>query len=354
MNNISWKVFVDGSDMSLAMQPFVISITVQDRDGEASDTCRLEFDDTGGQIELPRDNASVTVFLEGVKVFDGLIDTLASRGSRSGGRVLAVTAKGFDAKGRVKDGQLWHLDDASLKQALEKAAGKAGLDGIRVDERLADVHREYWSPDGASFLAWGQRLAREYNATFKIRGDRAVFAGRGSNRLAPVRATLGHNLISWDIRPVTARRRFKTATARWFDRETGKVETREIEVGQEHATATNAVRTILADRDQAEENLKARKGQAEREGGEGSVELDLTLEAQAEAPFILAGTRPGIDGEYRITSVIHKVTRSQGSTTSLQIRLPETGGAAGEEADSDEFSLGNTPEAQAINEAAQQ
>lgn len=50
--------------------------------------------------------------------------------------------------------------------------------------------------------------------------------------------------------------------------------------------------------------------------------MDLTPEAQAEAPFKLTGARQGVDGTWRITSVTHKANRGGGSTTSLEIKEP--------------------------------
>lgn len=85
----------------------------------------------------------------------------------------------------------------------------------------------------------------------------------------------------------------------------------------------------MGDESQAESVGDARKREAEREGGEGSVEMALTVEAQAEASFILSGARAGVDGEYRIASVRHKADRGGGSTTSLEVKQP--GGTAGKD-----------------------
>lgn len=89
------------------------------------------------------------------------------------------------------------------------------------------------------------------------------------------------------------------------------------------------MRATAADQAQAKDMGEARKSEAQREGGEGTVEMDLTVEAQAEAPFVLSGARAGVDGSYRIVSVRHKASRGGGSTTSLEIKQPQ--GAAGKD-----------------------
>ena len=328
---VQWKVFVDGRDMTDAMRPFLTDISVTDKDGTASDACQLSFDDTDGQVLLPKDGAAIEVHLQGALIFRGKIDSVRSSGSRGGGRMVAVTAKGFDAKGDAKTGQRWHMDDATLDQALSRAAAKAGLSGIVIDPALSSIVRNYWSPDGASFVAWGQHLAREMGATFKIRGDRAVFVKRGQGTTATgsamptVRGEVGMNVIAWDISPIVSRRKFKTTTVRYFDRETATYKTKEVQTEIEGAIAGNTARTTAADEEQAAAIAEGRKAESEREGGEGTVELDLTIEAQAESTFVLSGARPGVDGSYRIVGVTHRASRGGGSTTSLELKQPQGG-----------------------------
>ncbi|MCG6115118.1 MAG: late control D family protein [Mesorhizobium sp.] len=329
---VSWQVFVDGMDMSSAMRPFLLDIEVNDKDGTASDTCSLTFDDTDGQLLLPRHGAKVRVLLQGVQIFFGTVDDVRSSGSRGGGRQVRVGAKGMDSRGKVKEPQSFHKDDASLEEFLGDAAEKAGLVGIRVLGRLQSIRRDYWAADGESFIHLGQRLARELAATFKIRategGDMAVLAPIEHDEPLPVvTGRVGGNVISWDIAPFTGRRVFTRARARWFDRESGTFREREVEFDVEGdlPESTNVIRSPVYDEDQAEAAGEARKAEAAREGGEGSVELDLAPEAQAEGKFVLVGARPGVDGTYRISAVRHRASRSGGSTTGLELKQPQDG-----------------------------
>lgn len=324
---VSWMVFVDGINVSLAMRPYLISIAVTDKDGAASDTCSLVFDDTDGQCLLPRDGASIIVFLQGVKVFEGTADVPRSSGSRSGGRKLSVSAKGFDSRGKVKEAQSFHKDDCTLKVFLEKAAKNAGFT-IKIDPDLAKIKRDYWAADGESFLHLGQKIARELNATFKIRGKKAVLIPRGKDMgLPPVTAAYGVNLISWDIAPFTGRKAFTKTEVKYFDRKEAKFKTEKTDhkTSRKLPDSTNKVRSTAANKDQAKGIGKARKGEAEREGGEGRATIDLNVAAQAEGLCMVIGARPGVDGAYRMASVTHKATRSGGSTTSLSLKQPSGG-----------------------------
>lgn len=330
---VDWRVVVDGVDATSNMRPFLIDIEITDKDGTASDTCSLTFDDKDGQVLLPKDGAKVQVILQGAPKFSGTVDSVKSSGSRGGGRLLKISAKGFDSRGKVKEPQGFHKDDASLKDFLSQAGKQAGLSGVIVGEKIASTIRDYWSANGESFLQLGQRLAREFNATFKMQagagGDVAVLMPRDQTTLGAVRGIVGEdgNVISWDIAPFTGRKVFTKGKVNYFDRKEAafKSEEVEFELDRDLPNATNVVRGTAADKDQAKAMSEARKSEAQREGGEGSVEMDLTIEAQAEAPFVLSGARPGIDGTYRIVSVKHKASRSGGSTTSIEIKQPQGG-----------------------------
>jgi phage protein D len=332
---VSWKVFVDGQDRTDGMRPFLTGITVSDKDGTASDTCSLDFDDSGGQLKLPKDGAKVQVYLQGVAVFSGTVDSVRSSGSRGSGRTLKVTAKGFDAKGKAKEPQSHHMDDATLREFMDKAAAKAGLSMV-IDPAFAEIKRNYWSADAASFLHMGQKLARELGATFKIRGDKAVLAKRGSGESAGggampvIFGRVPGNVLSWDIAPLATRRTFKSGVSRYFDRASASFKSVSVDTAIEGADAINEVRSLAADEEQALGIAEGRKIDSKREGGEGTVELDLEVTAQAEAAFVLSGARPGVDGSYRIAGVTHKADRGGGSTTSLELKQPESGAGTDE------------------------
>ncbi|CAM5545940.1 hypothetical protein ATER59S_04414 [Aquamicrobium terrae] len=332
---VDWRVDVDGRDVSANMRPYLIDIEITDKDGTASDTCSLTFDDTNGQTLMPKDGAKLRVYLQGALKFAGTVDSVRSNGTRGGGRTLKINAKGFDSRGKVKQAQGFHKDDASLEDFFGQAARQAGLAGVIMGGQIGSIMRDYWAADGESFLQLGQRLAREFNATFKIRagegGDMAVLMPRDQTPLAAVQGIVGRNVISWDIEPFSGRRKFTKGKVKYFDREVADFKTEEVEFDpdDDQPEATNAIRATAADQAQARGIGEARKSEAKREGGGGTVEMDLTVEAQAEAPFVLSGARPGIDGSYRIVSVQHKADRGGGSTTKLEIKQP--GGGAGKD-----------------------
>lgn len=350
-----WHVSVDGTPMTTAMRPYLTSIRVSDQAGSASDSCALVFDDSGGQLRLPRSGSSISVRLDGVQVFSGVTDSVRSSGSRSAGRTLNVSAKGFDVRGNAKTPQLLHLDDGTIGDFLQKLGEKAGFT-TRIDPALAAIARDYLVADGESFLHMGEKLARELGGTFKLRGDEAVLAKRGGDLGLPTieglfTADSSGNMLSWDIEPLSARPVFKEIAVRYFDRAAGEIKTRQTEAPAGQAVeAVNLVRSVAHDDAQAGDVGAGRAREIEREGGTGRVSLLLTPEAQAEALFTVSGTRPGVDGTYRITSVTHSADRAGGARTDLELKQPSDGagtdsrrGGATDPASAAQSGVGQTP-----------
>ena len=64
---------------------------------------------------------------------------------------------------------------------------------------------------------------------------------------------------------------------------------------------------------------------AERDAGEGTVTIEGNTAAIPDGLCRIAGTRPGVDGAYRIEAVTHTLTRAGGFVTSLELRQPQEG-----------------------------
>lgn len=332
---VKWGVVIDGQDLTNAWAPTLIDISVTDKAGEASDSCDLTVDDTGGQIRIPSERMPIQVILDGARVFSGFVEKPQWSISRSAGRLLKIKAKGLDTGGKAKEPQAFHLDDTDLAGYLTKLAEGAGIN-IRVDPDLGALQQDYWAADGESFIAVGERLARKFGGTFKIRGDQAIFAKRGEGlspmgqAMGTIDAIVGKNVISADITPKDPRRQFSAGRARWFDRASASFKESDLDFGNHDLDALHLVRNLSADKGEADAVLDARKRDGKREGGTGSVQLDLTVGAVVGGKCRIVRARPGIDGTYLIETVKHSASRTGGATTSLDLKQP--GDGAGKDA----------------------
>ncbi len=334
---MDWRVEIEGEDISQDLRPYLMSISATDKVGLTSDRCSLVLDDTDGQIKLPSAGSKLTVYLENYKVFEGVTERPKSTGSRGGGMKLTVKAKGTDDASKIKQPLTQHKDGGSLEDFLQGLGKTTGVE-IVVDKALGGITRNYWGVAGVSLLQAGQQLAKEHSGIFKVRGKKAILKAKGTDdKLPEVVCERGKNLISWSVEPRDLRRVFAGGKARHFDRKTAKVKEvkrpwkqAEIDGGLSSGDerVDNALRAMAADESTAEKSIDAAESRGRREGGTGTVTINLEPAAQAEAPCRLKGLRSGIDGLYRIESRTHKASRGAGATTTLKIKDPQ--GGAGE------------------------
>ncbi|MFD2679104.1 phage late control D family protein [Camelimonas lactis] len=329
------SVSIDGRDITSALLPRLINLSVTDKAGSSSDTVSIELDDRDGEIMFPPTGAKIEVRLGGAPVFRGVVDEVRSSGSRNAGMVMTITGKGVDTKGKAKAPRQRHWDDKDLKSVMQEAAKDAGIDDVQVDDSLGQIKRAYWAMQGESFIAFGERLARENGGTFKVSQGKAILAKRNGGKsasgkdLPTVRAARGDNLLSWEITPDMGRPRWKETKARWYDPKTATWRQVEIDIPDDDAEADFSARYPASDGGEAKAGAESRKDTAEREKGGGSISINGSAEPQPEALVTLSGARPGVDGTYRIESVAHEFSRGSGWVTRLEVKQPQ--GEAGKD-----------------------
>lgn len=334
-----FQVLIGGRDVSSKIRPLLESITVEDKDGVASDSCEIVLADPDGSVLMPEKDDTISILLghkgKGVGlVFEGFVDGTTSAGAKGSGRKLTVKGKSARQKSKAKEPREKHWDKKTFGEVAKDAASYAGLSAT-VDGSLASLKREYWSMKNESFQHWGQRMARQLGATFKIAGNRAVFmkrnagAGAGGTALATVRAVYGDNMVNWSISPDLGQPQFRKVKTRYYDPKSAKWKTEERDVDGTDAPAVRTLRFQAGDKDNAKQNSDAEAGASERNKGSGSVQILGDAAAKPEGTLTIEGARPGIDGEYAIDSVKHHLTKSGGYTCDISIGKPK--GKAGKD-----------------------
>ncbi|MGV1352776.1 phage late control D family protein [Klebsiella pneumoniae] len=330
-----FEISVAGQPVTERFNAILEQLSVTDKAGTTSDNASITLDDSDGQIAMPSIGDPMQISLgwqsTGASlVFDGVVETIRSTGSRGGGRQMTITAKGFDTKGKAKEPLEFHKDDASLQDFMGEAARRAGLT-MQVQGALASIRRPYWAAATESFIHLGHRIAREVGGQFKIRGTMGIIYARNAGLsvsggdLGVVVAELGVNLIDWDISPAFARPRYQTVRARYYDAEKAKWLEKTVQVGTQGpaSDATHTHRQTRADEDEAEGSATDNQRSSERERGGGTVTIIGNPAAQPEGGCQVVGARPGVDGTYRIDSVQHDLSRGSGYTTKLELKHPE-------------------------------
>lgn len=335
---VEWQIMCGGIDATSHMNDYIEAIECSGHAGGKSDDARLTFNNKGGRLMAPPKNTPVTIIIEGRTRFQGYTDAPESVVTRGGGRLLEIACSAMDKTSKIKQGMHLYKDDASLKDFLEEAAKAAGV-SITVDKSFADFQKPYWSTYGRDFLRLGQMLADDLGATFKIRGNKAVFAARGDGA-APgggttptIYATAGVNLIECRIRPYEGRDRYAKARVRRYDRKKAKWLYEDVEIGD--VPGKSDVRDLLdedrPDQESAKRSAKGRKTDSEREGGSGSCTILYDPDVEVEGACIVEGVDGSSDGEYRIESWRDVIRRNTKAEQELELKQPKAKSEAEEE-----------------------
>lgn len=329
-----FAVSIGGTDITGRIKDDVISIRIRRASGATADTAEIVLDDAYGHIVMPKPGAKVSISLGWESgpfavVFDGFVDdSPLSSCARGEGRLLTVKAKSADARTKIKQAEEKHKDDTSLSSVMTEWAQDAGLAGVRVDDALGNIRRPYWSMNRESFIAWGQRIAREVGGTFKIMGDQAVLVKRSGGTsasgrpLAAIVAAWGVNLIEWQLSPFRARPPHQQFEVTWYDRDEAKHKRQRVQADAQNTEAGALDRFSMQDQDAADNRAGSNGIEGDRESGGGSVTIDGEPAAEPEAPCLISGARPGIDGTYRIDAVEDFYDRAGGYVTTLELKQP--------------------------------
>jgi phage protein D len=282
---------------------------------------------------MPKAGAKIAVSIGwaggGIRqVFAGTVDEVRSVGSRSGGRTLTFTAKGFDMVGKAKDGQTRHWDDKTVEAILKDAGSSADVPNVRVDPDLASIVLKYFSMVDESFLHMGRRLAAQIGGHFRVQDQEALMAKRGGTYTPSVSAAFGLNLHDWDLAPIIGRGQYGKIVATWYDAKAAIWKKVEESTGLK-STAVYTIKPACTDEDDAKRQAKAMAETSKRDSGKGSVSIEGDTSAVPDGLCLVSGTRAGIDGSYRISSVTHNVSRSSGWITNISVNSPQ--GGAGED-----------------------
>jgi phage protein D len=330
----AFNVTVAGTNITTAILPVLLGLRVSDKVGTHTDSADLEIDDTDGRIVLPGKGAKVSIGLgwesEGMRVvFRGTVDEVKSSGSRSSGRRLKITAKGMDTTGPIKEGQQRNWDNTTVEAIMRDAARFAGIANVEIDPALRSLARTYFEMRDESFIGMGERLAREIGANFRIVDDTAILSKRNADYQVAVRAVWGENLHSWDITPQLGRPQFSEVRSRWYDVAAAGWQMAQRATGLD-VRAIHASRLSRADAAEAAQQTDSDAATAERDAAEGTVTIEGNTAAIPDGLCVVAGTRAGVDGAYRIETVDHTLTRSGGFVTTLDLKQPQAG--AGQDA----------------------
>ena len=274
------------------------SIVVTDEVGMSSDALSLVFNDDEGRLAIPRRGVKISISMgEHSELFHlgtYIVDEVSIEPSR-----MIITAKGFDASSALKTmktrsfNQEVYLEDVLKVIAIDhelipniaKTIGRIQLSRNLAQQNESDLH----------FLT---RLAKIYNAVFKIQGANLLFMPKDTGKSVSG-LDLGYSIVNlsdldkWQAH-FSGRSEYKKVIAQVFDVDTGIKH--QIIAGDPTGFP---ILTLPGQYRNKTEALQDATSYLEKSGYESS-KLSLTLTAnyrlRAESHIELHGAKSGIDG----------------------------------------------------------
>lgn len=334
------SVSVNGKDINSTLLPRLSSVTIVDTAGTQSDTLQLELTDHVGMIPiaLPKTGAEIEVALGyalGAKVVGLYIaDEVQVSGPPGRVTITAYSATHGDSdEGRSpiseQRSRSWP-DGTTVKTLVETIARGAGYQAA-VSRAAGEISLQHLDQIDESDIAILNRVARENGLIFKPAGGRLVMVKAGESASAsgeklPRVAVTPADITSWTAR-FLRREAVRAVVATYQDTASAA----SVSVRAEGAPRQTSTATSITDAQEAADSLLStatqtrtiRRTQPTRAAAEraAQAELDRSRRAErqlsvsmpgradliAEGRLVLSGFRPGINGEWLITTVRHQL-----------------------------------------------
>jgi uncharacterized protein len=334
----SYKVVVNGSNITELVKTRLLSLSVSDSAGFDSDTVELSLDDRDARLGIPPIGVQMDVWLGYketglVKMGSYVIDEVTLSGTPES---MSIRGKAASMTGEesVKDQKTRQWKDISLSDLVGKIAKEHGLTP-KVDGEMSGIHLDDLAQTEESNIHLLTRIAGDYDAVVKVTGNCLIFTKKGNSRavsgdlVPPVVINRNQCKSGYNV-TFAERDSFKSVKAKWHNKATAKVEyvdsigrkrkknpTKNLEVETSGKQPQKTLRHTYDTKEQAEAACKAEMDKLGRGSSKLSLQLSIGVPMIAAEGYItLMGFREGVNGEWNVTSVSHNWSNS-GATSSL-------------------------------------
>lgn len=326
----TFRVTVDGTDITALLAPRLISLSVTDAVGVESDAAEFSLTDTTPFAPLaePPPGAEVRVWLGYFPRprYMGLFiaDSVSRQGPPDSMTVRAVASpQGTTTEGKTaiteQCTRSWPAG-TSLGQMVARIAADHGMQAA-VAPSLAQLALPHFDQIDESDINLLSRVARVYDAAAKPGDGKLVVARRGESlavtgEALPVVELGLRDVTSWSSQ-LSLRAPAGSAIAIWRDTAAGK----DIEEKAGDGEPVRRLRSRFANREQARAAAQTERDRSKRSERSLSLTMPGRTDIMAEGRVRLRGFRREIDTDWLITSVTHSLSDG-GYQTSLQAEPP--------------------------------
>ncbi|WP_234186400.1 phage late control D family protein [Shinella sp. NM-101] len=322
------EIVVDGAPVAGGFYERLVSVSVTDKEGFASDTFQMDLNDGPPSfLAIPRKGAIVDIRIGyggarslGLFVVDKVkVNCLPYS--------MSISGKARDMRsGKMKEKQERHWDRKKVKDIVGDVAADSGL-SASVDEEIGDHEYEWFGQQDESNVHVLRRLAERHNALFKVRDGRLVFSKRGSGNAASGRflgsVVVHPGVIIQGSCSFEANDRTKYKKVVSYHQDKGRAERVEIEADADaDGDSVYRIPEPFADVAEADKAAQAKAKELKRGEGAASVTVVGDTAIVAGAPLMFEGVRPGFDGvPFIIDTATHTYRKSEGYRTQISAKL---------------------------------
>ena len=315
-----FKVIANGSDISNVIEELFEYISVTDQTGIESDTCEISLiDDPVTPISIPPRGAEMEILMGYddalVPMGKYIVDEIELEGPPEKmvirGRAAAQTAsKSGQVSMQTQKSRTW-AKDTTIEATVRKIAKEHNLD-FMVSDSLKAVKLPQTSQSDESDLSFLFRLAKRYDAICKPAGAKLLFVKRGEIQLDVLSLTR-YKLSKWSM-VRSSRDSTGTVIAYWHEK--AKAKKHEVKLGD--GEPVRRLRHAYADAASAKAGAQAALDKSKRDEDKLSITLPGDPHVSAESPVTISEIRDGINGDWIVDSVTHKIDKSVGFNTSFE------------------------------------
>lgn len=290
----------------------LVEITVNDEVGWRSDTFSLVLEDSDGRLELPRRGVELRVMMGGGVLADMgnfYVDAVMISGApnllRIDGRAAAyVSGKAMQGRRSMS------YEGVSLGELVRVVAGRYGLEAL-VSKEADGVVFDHVDQCNESDLAFLNRAAQMAGFIVKPCAGRVLvdrrFSGRTvSGKVLASKRVMCSDATSWSA-VVSEREGYGAVVAEYRDTEKGGVKEFVMGAGEPELRLPHVYANKYSAKRGAETKLRNIK---EGMGLQVEVAMPGDVGLFSGLPVSLVGFRAGVDGDYFIQKVVHKMGRS--------------------------------------------
>ena len=165
-----YRLEVEGKDISAAVQPRLISLTLTEGRANSADQLEIELDDADGQLAIPRKEAEIALAIgwKGQQLVDKgsfVVDEAEHSGTPDR---VTIRARSADLGGEIRTRQekSWH--DTTLGTVLAELAQRNSLTH-KIDKALAAIKVDHLDQTNESDMHLITRLARKHDAVATVK-----------------------------------------------------------------------------------------------------------------------------------------------------------------------------------------